>query len=70
MTDTPVYQLIISEREAIDRALRADAMASVLYEFDQWLRAEYKYRENEAAEPIRQQLHDMMIDAGLNVDEL
>ena len=46
MTDTPVYQLIISEREAIDRALRADAMASVLYEFDQWLRAEYKYREN------------------------
>lgn len=27
MTNTPVYQLIISDREAIDRALRADLMA-------------------------------------------
>ena len=53
------------------RALLADEICTAVYEFDQWLRKEYKYTEGYSAErflyidKIRDELRDFLLAAGI-----
>ena len=52
------------------RCTEALNMGSVLWEFDQWLRGEYKYGDKEYCEEIREEFHRFMNDNDINLDEL
>ena len=57
-------------------ATQGASMHSVLWEMDQWLRAQYKYMPDteysedkyEAYENARNQLRDIMFENGINLD--
>ena len=51
-------------------ALKAKAMYGVLWEFDQGLRNEAKYCDNEQAEIFRERLCGLLEEHGVNLDEL
>ena len=44
----------------------AERMYSVLHDIDQHLRAEAKYKDNEAAEKIREELREYMFNQGIS----
>ena len=52
------------------RAVAADDMASVLWDFDQYLRGEAKYKGDEVAEKIRDKLWEIMNEHGIDLDVL
>lgn len=62
--------LVVIENNQIMRATKVNDILSVLSDFDSWLREEYKYRGNEAADPIRQKLHEFMADHSVDLDTL
>lgn len=62
--------LVIIEPRQIKLATSVNDLVNALWDFDQWLRGEYKYKGNEAAAPIREQLHEFLADHGLNLEKL
>ena len=48
---------------------KASNMASVLWEFDQWLRSEIKYKNREI-EDVREQFGDIMFNNGIILDDI
>ena len=60
----------LDDRIAHLRCTKALNMASVLWDFDQWLRAQYKYGDKEYCEEIREEFHRFMNDNDINLDEL
>jgi hypothetical protein len=62
------------EYATMKRMLKADAMAGVLWEFDQWLRAKVKYGDDGAAmaafESAREQLRETCNSHDINIDEV
>lgn len=44
----------------------AERMYSVLHDIDQHLRSEAKYKDNEAAEKIREELREYMFNQGIS----
>lgn len=44
----------------------AEKMHSVLWDIDQHLRSEAKYKDNEAAEKIREELREYMFNQGIS----
>ena len=57
------------EQECL-RMVKSLDMALVLYDFDQWLRSQYKYGDREYCYDIRQELGNIMDEYGINLDEL
>jgi len=57
------------EQECL-RMIKSLDMALVLYNFDQWLRDQYKYQDKEYCYDIRQELGNIMDEYGINLDEL
>lgn len=53
-----------------DQCTKASDMASALWDMDQFLRAEYKYNENEAAHPIREKFFEILSDNDLVLDKI
>lgn len=64
------HVLIIKDSEEIRRAVKATDTLMVLWDFDQYLRDEYKYNGNEAAYEMREKLSLLMDDHGVNLDDL
>ena len=64
------------ENAEFELAVNGSKMHSVLWEMDQWLRAQYKYMPDEeysedkyeAYENARNQLRDIMFEHGINLD--
>ena len=64
------------ENAEFELAVNGSKMHSVLWEMDQWLRAQYKYMPDEeysedkyeAYENARNQLRDIMFENGINLD--
>jgi len=52
------------------RCVKSLDMALVLWKVDQYLRSESKYKDNEIAYEIRQNLYEIMSDHGLNFNDL
>ena len=62
--------LIITDEEEMARANAALDLCSVLWDFDQWLRSEYKYGGVEYAYDIRDKLHQVMDAHNIDLDKL
>ena len=52
------------------RCVKSLDMAIALWEVDQYLRSESKYKDNEIAYEIREKLYEIMSDHGLNFNDL
>lgn len=71
MEDTPITKfLVIVDDFEIKKATKIDDLVSALWDFDQWLRAEYKYNGNEAASRIREEFQARLSDYGINIEDL
>ena len=66
----PTKALILTDDLEIQQAFMANKMLSMLFEFDNYLRNEYKYQNNEAASPIRERFKEMMDEHGINLEVL
>ena len=62
--------LIIRDELEIKKAIKVDDILFALWNFDQWLRGEYKYRQNEPAYDIRQKFHEFLSEHDVNIDNL
>lgn len=62
--------LIIKDPKEIRRAVKATDALMVLWDFDQYLRGEYKYNDNEAAYELRERLSLLLDDHGVNLEDL
>ena len=62
--------LIIKDPKEIRRAVKATDALMVLWDFDQYLRGEYKYNDNEAAYELREKLSLLLDDHGVNLEDL
>lgn len=69
-TTKPLATFIAYEEDAVLRYSKARALCSLLWEFDQYLREEIKYKDNDSLEPVREKLYQMMEEEGINLDEL
>jgi hypothetical protein len=52
------------------RCVKSLDMAIALWEVDQYLRSESKYKDNEIAYEIREKLYEIMSDHGLSFNDL
>jgi hypothetical protein len=52
------------------RCVKALDMALALWDIDQHLRSEAKYKDNEVAEEIRERLHEIMSEHGIIFDDI
>ena len=52
------------------RCVKSLDMAIALWEVDQYLRSESKYKDNEIAYKIREKLYEIMSDHGLSFNDL
>ena len=52
------------------RCVKSLDLALTLFDFDQWLREQYKYNDKEYCFDIREQLRETMDEYGVNLDEL
>ena len=57
------------EQECL-RMIKSLDMALAIWDFDQWLRGEYKYHDKEYCYEIRQELHRCLDKHNINLDEL
>ncbi len=62
--------LIVIEPRQIRRAVAADDLINAVCEFSEWLRQEYKYKDNEAAAPIREKLYEILNENGVDPEQL
>lgn len=58
------------DEASFERANRALDAILVLWDFDQYLRSEYKYNGNEPAYKFREELIRMMNNRGIDLDKL
>jgi N-acetyl-anhydromuramyl-L-alanine amidase AmpD len=58
------------DRQEFLRATKALNMALAIWEYDQWLRGEYKHGENEAAYAFRNKFREFLTDNDLDIDLL
>lgn len=56
------------EREDFENAVLATKVFAALWQYDQYLRDEYKYRNNEVAHEIRQMFHEILEDHGISIE--
>lgn len=54
------------DKQLYDIYNHAERMHSVLHDIDQYLRSEAKYKDNEAAEKIREELREYMFNHGIS----
>jgi len=66
--DLPVEFLLLTDPHGIREALKVSSYSSVLWEFDQWLRSEVKYNENEDAQKYRDKLREFMNENNISLD--
>jgi len=62
--------LIITDEDDILRSVAALDLCSVLWDFDNYLRSEYKYRDVEYAFDVREKLHEIMSEHNIDLDKL
>lgn len=68
--ELPEKFLVIIDQLEIKKAVKVNDALSVLWDYDQWLREEVKYKNNEQAQLYRDKLHDLMNDNNINLDEI
>jgi hypothetical protein len=52
------------------RAIKSTDMAIAFFEIDQFLRSESKYNDNQIAFALREKIHNIMSNHGVDLDEL
>ena len=69
--ELPAKLLILTDPHEIKQAVKAGDLISALWDFDNWLRSEYKYQGNEAAYDIRQKMHEILQESySISLDDL
>jgi hypothetical protein len=65
------FDLSIPEDQVeFDRATKALNMAIAIWEYDQYLRGEYKHGENEHAYAFRNKFREYLTDNDIDIDRL
>ena len=52
------------------RMLKATDLCTCLWDIDQWLRAQIRHGNKNEYEPVRDKLHELMNENGINLDQL
>ncbi len=60
--------LLPEEQDEFECAVNGKKWKSLIWDFDQWLRDQYKYCNKEYCYDIRQKLNKMICEEGLNLD--
>lgn len=63
-----IYKFETDDKEEAQDAMNGTTWKAVVWDFDQFLRSEYKYNQNEAAYEIREKLREMINDYNLNLE--
>ena len=63
-------QLIITDPRLIKLAVLSEKMSFALWDIDNMLRQEYRYKNNDSVYDIREVFHRILDDNGLNLDDL
>jgi len=66
--ELPTKFLILTDQEDIKEAMNASAVKLVLWQYDQWLRSEVKYNENEQAQVYRDKLREIMDEHSVTIE--
>ena len=61
---------IPEDQQDFDRVTKALNMAVAIWEYDQYLRGEYKHGENEHAYAFRKKFREFLTDNDLDIDRL
>lgn len=56
------------ETEEFETASNAGKVKSLIWDFDQWLRAEIKHGGKEEFQPVRDMLYELAAEAGIQID--
>lgn len=59
---------MFEESEELESALKGGNWKMLVWEFDQYLRSEYKHNGNESFYSIREKLREMISDSNLSLD--
>jgi len=51
-------------------ATQGETLSFILWDFDQWLREQIKYRDRNELQEVRDKLYEIMRDRGVNLDDL
>lgn len=62
------YTFETDNEEEAQTLINATAWKVVVWNFDQFLRSEYKYNDDEKADEYREKLREFMDDYNLNLD--
>lgn len=62
------YTFETDDREEAQDAMNGTTWKALVWDFDQYLRGEYKYNNNEATYEIREKLRELINDYNLNLD--
>jgi hypothetical protein len=58
------------DQQEFYRATKALSMALAIWEFDQYLRGEYKHNENEPAYAFRNKFREFLADNDIDIDKV
>lgn len=58
------------EEAAFQRASQADKLASFLWDYDQWMRTQYKYGDVTYYQNVREKFNEQLMEAGIYLDDL
>ena len=61
---------IPEDQQEYERVNKSLNMAVAIWEFDQWLRSEYKHGENEHAYAFRNKFREYLTDNDIDIDRL
>lgn len=68
-----ILEFNLDDREDVKahlRCVKSTSMAVTLWDIDQHLRNEAKYKDNDVAEKLREEIREIMDDNGINLDQL
>lgn len=62
------YTFETDDKEEAQDVINATTWKALVWEFDQYLRGEYKYNDDEKADEYREKLRELINDYNLNLD--
>ena len=68
MGEVTIKYTLPEEERNFKLAINASAMYSILWDLDQWLRSEIKYREQDVLQPARDKLYELMEEHTFNIN--
>lgn len=61
---------LLEENVEFNWCINGYKTAAIIWELDQWLRSEIKHQDKNEYEPVREQLHQIIMEHNLTIDSI